>query len=116
MRLQGCTPRECFTALTRLSLSCCLTQLIGTIIKLIATSPRLPTLDSQHNFTIPLPPPPLTQVPLMNIKSCTEQFLEKSGLNHTTLRLCGFHQVRVWCWRVAVGVCICRWDGCGCRV
>lgn len=34
------------------------------------------------------------EVPLMNIKSCTEKFLESSGLNHTTFRLCGFHQVR----------------------
>ncbi|GIL92947.1 hypothetical protein Vretifemale_20418, partial [Volvox reticuliferus] len=32
------------------------------------------------------------QVPLMNIKACTEQFLESSGLDYTTFRLCGFHQ------------------------
>ncbi|GAX79229.1 hypothetical protein CEUSTIGMA_g6669.t1 [Chlamydomonas eustigma] len=32
------------------------------------------------------------EVPLMNIKSCTEKFLESSGIPHTTLRLCGFHQ------------------------
>ncbi|GLC45882.1 hypothetical protein PLESTF_000670900 [Pleodorina starrii] len=32
------------------------------------------------------------QVPLMNIKSCTEQFLASSGLDYTTFRLCGFHQ------------------------
>ncbi|KAG2422331.1 hypothetical protein HXX76_016115 [Chlamydomonas incerta] len=32
------------------------------------------------------------QVPLMNIKSCTEKFLEASGLDYTTFRLCGFHQ------------------------
>mmetsp|Transcript_18474 Transcript_18474/g.51836 ORF Transcript_18474/g.51836 Transcript_18474/m.51836 type:complete len:355 (+) Transcript_18474:134-1198(+) len=32
------------------------------------------------------------KVPLMNIKSCTEKFLESSGLNYTNLRLCGFHQ------------------------
>lgn len=32
------------------------------------------------------------EVPLMNIKSCTEKYLAESGLNSTTLRLCGFHQ------------------------
>mmetsp|Transcript_4995 Transcript_4995/g.10779 ORF Transcript_4995/g.10779 Transcript_4995/m.10779 type:complete len:366 (+) Transcript_4995:108-1205(+) len=32
------------------------------------------------------------EVPLMNIKKCTEKYLEASGLNHTTFRLCGFHQ------------------------
>lgn len=31
-------------------------------------------------------------VPLMNIKSCTEDFLKTSGINYTTLRLCGFMQ------------------------
>lgn len=40
-----------------------------------------------HTTTIPL------QVPLMNIKSCTEKFLEASSLDYTTFRLCGFHQV-----------------------
>jgi uncharacterized protein YbjT (DUF2867 family) len=33
------------------------------------------------------------EVPLMNIKACTEDFLASSGLNYTTLRLCGFMQV-----------------------
>ncbi len=33
------------------------------------------------------------EVPLMKIKSCTEKFLQSSGLNQTTFRLCGFHQV-----------------------
>lgn len=32
------------------------------------------------------------EVPLMNIKKCTEEFLEASGMNFTILRLCGFHQ------------------------
>eukprot|EP00798_Chlamydomonas_sp_ICE-L_P031030 gene31029-7122_t len=32
------------------------------------------------------------QVPLMNIKSCTEKFLAESGLNYTIMRVCGFHQ------------------------
>ncbi len=31
-------------------------------------------------------------VPLMNIKHCTEKYLEESGLNYTTLRLAGFMQ------------------------
>lgn len=31
-------------------------------------------------------------VPLMQIKQCTEAFLAESGLNYTTLRLCGFLQ------------------------
>eukprot|EP00210_Caulerpa_lentillifera_P005541 g5300.t1 len=32
------------------------------------------------------------EVPLMNIKSCTEDFLKDSGLNFTIFRLCGFMQ------------------------
>lgn len=31
-------------------------------------------------------------VPLMNIKQCTEEFLEKSGLNYTIFKLAGFMQ------------------------
>jgi uncharacterized protein YbjT (DUF2867 family) len=34
------------------------------------------------------------EVPLMNIKRSTEQFLAESGLNFTVFRLCGFMQVR----------------------
>lgn len=42
------------------------------------------------------------EVPLMNIKAATEQFLaSNSKLPYTVLRLCGFHQVRwaqtPWC-------------------
>lgn len=33
------------------------------------------------------------EVPLMEIKYCTEQFLRDSGLNHIIIRLCGFMQV-----------------------
>jgi len=33
------------------------------------------------------------EVPLMNIKACTEDFLKSSGLNYTIFRLCGFMQV-----------------------
>uniref|UniRef100_A0A803MCF2 NmrA-like domain-containing protein n=1 Tax=Chenopodium quinoa TaxID=63459 RepID=A0A803MCF2_CHEQI len=32
------------------------------------------------------------EVPLMEIKYCTEKFLQDSGLNHITIRLCGFMQ------------------------
>lgn len=32
------------------------------------------------------------EVPLMDIKHCTEKFLEESGLNYTILRPCGFMQ------------------------
>ncbi len=32
------------------------------------------------------------EVPLMDIKRCTELFLKESGLNYTVLRLCGFMQ------------------------
>ena len=35
------------------------------------------------------------EVPLMNIKHCTEQFLAKSGLNYTIFRPCGFMQAIV---------------------
>lgn len=33
------------------------------------------------------------EVPLLQVKSCTEKFLQASGLNYTTFRLCGFMQV-----------------------
>ena len=32
------------------------------------------------------------EVPLMLIKSCTEEYLRQSGLNFTIFRLCGFMQ------------------------
>lgn len=35
------------------------------------------------------------EVPLMNIKAATEEFLASSKMSHTVLRLCGFHQVRL---------------------
>ena len=34
------------------------------------------------------------EVPLMLIKSCSEKFLESSGLDFTIFRLCGFMQAR----------------------
>lgn len=42
------------------------------------------------------------EVPLMEIKHCTEKFLRDSGLNHVVIRLCGFMQVSssddfIWC-------------------
>lgn len=36
------------------------------------------------------------EVPLMEIKRCTEAYLADSGLDYTVLRLCGFMQVGVW--------------------
>lgn len=33
------------------------------------------------------------EVPLMEIKYCTEKFLQDSGINHVVIRLCGFMQV-----------------------
>lgn len=36
------------------------------------------------------------EVPLMEIKYCTENFLRDSGLNHIVIRLCGFMQVMLW--------------------
>jgi len=33
------------------------------------------------------------EVPLMQMKTCTEQYLADSGLNYTIFRLCGFMQV-----------------------
>lgn len=35
------------------------------------------------------------EVPLMEIKRCTEKYIADSGLNYTIIRLCGFMQVRV---------------------
>ena len=33
------------------------------------------------------------EVPLMQVKTCTEKFVQQSGLNYTIFRLCGFMQV-----------------------
>lgn len=35
------------------------------------------------------------EVPLMEIKRCTEAYLEHTGLNYTTIRLCGFMQALI---------------------
>ncbi|XP_057966354.1 protein HIGH CHLOROPHYLL FLUORESCENCE PHENOTYPE 244, chloroplastic isoform X1 [Malania oleifera] len=35
------------------------------------------------------------EVPLMEIKYCTEKFLQDSGLNHIVIRLCGFMQALI---------------------
>lgn len=35
------------------------------------------------------------EVPLMEIKRCTEAFLAQAGLNYTTIRLCGFMQALI---------------------
>ena len=36
------------------------------------------------------------EVPLMQMKTCTEQYLRDSGLDYTIFRLCGFMQVMPW--------------------
>mmetsp|Transcript_22474 Transcript_22474/g.58611 ORF Transcript_22474/g.58611 Transcript_22474/m.58611 type:complete len:400 (-) Transcript_22474:50-1249(-) len=41
-------------------------------------------------------------VPLMNIKRCTEQYLKESGLNYTILRMCGFMQAVIGNYAVPV--------------
>jgi uncharacterized protein YbjT (DUF2867 family) len=33
------------------------------------------------------------EVPLMEIKYCTEKFIQDTGLDYTIIRLCGFMQV-----------------------
>lgn len=35
------------------------------------------------------------EVPLMEIKRCTEKYIADSGLNYTIVRLCGFMQVKI---------------------
>lgn len=42
------------------------------------------------------------EVPLMRIKHCTERYLEHSGLNYTTLRLCGFMQPLITAYAVPI--------------
>lgn len=51
------------------------------------------------------------EVPLMLIKSCTEEYLQKSGMDVTIFRLCGFMQVIPWpliqgsyCFRAAMSI------------
>lgn len=63
------------------------------------------------------------EVPLMEIKYCTEKFLQDSGLPHITIRLCGFMQVNViynsifadmftyvcvYVYNVCMYVCVCK--------
>lgn len=36
------------------------------------------------------------EVPLMEIKFCTEKFIRDLGLNHVVIRLCGFMQVQIY--------------------
>jgi hypothetical protein len=60
------------------------------------------------------------EVPLMNIKAATEEFLKSSSLPHTTLRLCGFHQVRLLgaaaCGCDELLVSVCSWQQLGCSI
>ena len=47
------------------------------------------------------------EVPLMQMKTCTEQYLADSGLNYTIFRLCGFMQVHFChCMLAALTRCI----------
>lgn len=49
------------------------------------------------------------EVPLMNIKAATEQFLASNpNLPYTVLRLCGFHQVCLCVGCVCLCVCLCE--------
>ena len=34
------------------------------------------------------------EVPLMQVKTCTERYIQQSGLDYTIFRLCGFMQAR----------------------
>lgn len=64
---------------------------------------RPPTHHSPHCAPAPLPPcitafsvfnaDKYPNVPLMNIKACTEDFLKSTALDYTVIRLCGFMQV-----------------------
>lgn len=58
------------------------------------------------------------EVPLMEIKRCTEKYIADSGLNYTIVRLCGFMQVKIreltiffqsWEACKAFGVCPNQW-------
>lgn len=40
------------------------------------------------------------EVPLMEIKYCTEKFLQDSGINHIIIRACGFMQVSSTCTKI----------------
>ena len=47
------------------------------------------------------------EVPLMQVKTCTEKFLEQSSLNYTIFKLCGFMQARPG-FRLPVWLALCR--------
>lgn len=62
------------------------------------------------------------EVPLMLIKSCTEEYLRKSGLNFTIFRLCGFMQVCLLgaqgslsngCCQSLLSLALCTWQALG---
>ena len=46
------------------------------------------------------------EVPLMQVKTCTEKFLEQSNLDYTIFRLCGFMQARPNCRIPAEDICV----------
>lgn len=41
------------------------------------------------------------EVPLMQVKTCTEKFIQQTNLNYTVFRLCGFMQVCLYCCTVS---------------
>ena len=45
------------------------------------------------------------EVPLMQMKTCTEKYLADSGLNYTIFRLCGFMQVCVSSLHLCLHIC-----------
>ena len=42
------------------------------------------------------------EVPLMQVKTCTEQYIQQSGLDYTIFRLCGFMQAIIGNYAVPV--------------
>lgn len=50
------------------------------------------------------------EVPLMQMKTCTEQYLKESGLNYTIFRLCGFMQVMPLL--LVLALCMCTDTAC----
>ena len=55
------------------------------------------------------------EVPLMQVKTCTEKFLEQSNLDYTIFRLCGFMQARPNSWLPADDTCVIK-RGCCSRL
>lgn len=63
-----------------------------TLFPTVSMPASLPPLPRSYIFCSILHCDKHPEVPLMNIKHSTEQFLAASGLNYTIFRLCGFMQ------------------------